>query len=117
MYIAFQVQAEAENQDWPSIPVVAWIPNVLHVKGCINAVYQAKIIVSLKDLLATVVQSSIAEEVTDTTQLQILPMDGRQSIHSQRYSKAMGGPPPLPAVKIRTDCDGVVGLGKQEGFF
>src|SRR5581483_3178732 len=105
------VQPEARHDHWPAVAVVARIVDVLHVESGEDALPQVEVVERLEDVLAPVVEGSVAEQEAESTVREVELVVAPDAVGDEHRSGLVEFAPPLRAVDSGADLDGLVYFG------
>ena len=115
--LEIHVRADARNQYWTTVPVVAWIVDVGHLECSIEPSVHVCVIVTFADHLPAIVQTAIAENKAESTQSEVFAMVLADAIGCKRSANFVEGAVPGFSGEVCADGEGAIDLGVGERLF
>jgi hypothetical protein len=115
-WLEFDVQAQAGNENWSSITVITGIVDVLQIQGGINSAPEVERVVCLFDILSPVVEATVPQQKTKSSESQVRLMIARNGIGNKRESHAVRSSVPGGASGAQTKEKSLVVFRIRIGF-
>src|SRR5437879_2317500 len=114
--LELQMQSQRRHNHRSPVTIVAGIVDVLHAKRRVNPAPQVKGVVTLDNVLATVIKAPIAQKKTQSTQREVSLMVSRDAIGNECQTRAVKFPAPPLATAANSNFYRPIHFGVGERF-
>src|SRR5262245_33157633 len=104
------MHSDRRHDNRSSVSVVAWVRNVLDVKGAKYASPEVRRVIVLEDSFASIGQRAISKQKSLTAQCRVIAMIAGYTIAYKRRTSSVELSMPYAAIQTRTYLGGVVRL-------